>query len=1408
MFISGSSTSTGSFGDGRIAGRLGIQISGTPRGPIDVKGSAGSQGFYVSTYGTAVYLPTDIAHSGGGGTFDLQPRNFRLGTTTGGPVSIYPRFDAQLNLGTTDDTDLLVLSGSTKISGSSTSTGSFGHGYIDNKLGINTTTPQSSLEVFKTDNFAPISFHDGYYGYSLGGGYIPSDVNPNSNGMSLYMSSTQIYLDGLHGNTRFVFRAGGTEKFQITGNNVLFPLANQNISGSSTSTGSFGAIFNPGVHPNQTKLTFPDSTAHFESGYNSGYTAMHGTQITLYNSLGNAGGYLYANHTAANDYGIQLGAYYGSVAGIQLTAENGAHLYAHMTGSVFEFGSPVTSISGSSTSTGSFGRLEVLGGGNDTSIRIKGDNGSGGHVNNGNTYGIIDFDGLDDNGDYITGAQIKVAADSPTGAGDMPSRIQFFTRADGGSLTEAYKITDQQYHHWYGRGYIYGDTYVGAEDANSDAVHGNITISAGVNTGGSSHHRSAWLRLRNARQSGGRSFTDWIIGNFGSGGANAPLYIAQSAGMSGGSTWAQSSSIAFYPDAYDFKVETFRDLNVGVDDAGGNLKVYGDITATGDIIAENYIVSSSTTYMTTSFSAGSTAFGDSQDDTHQFTGSLNVTGSVFIEPNDGDITTAAKASLWLRGPNSGIKIQRHNSTNGYAHIYTDIVGTDYLYLRTGNTTAGGIAVDRIGDANVNPGNNSIQFGDGAYTKTFRRLGLTQLTMDNDITFTLPYNRNFIVSGSEIEFTPTEKVEITGNIEVSGEYSGNISGSSTSTGSFGKLESTTATFEDKGLDNYHIDIYHGDASGSKIESQRELWINSNAEMNFITDANGGDASERIWRFASDDKSNSWEPTRTYFKISAAENSAHAFAELFNNDNGSKVKLNSSGDSYFMGGDIGIGTTSPDEGLHLKSKNILFERASYDTGDQIQWKVGGNDRFTLRFDTTAGGLLFYNDGIAQNHLFLDRLEAHVGIGTTTPTSELTVQGDISASGDFHLDGTIQGATEIVGNLTASGSIMAKGTYNSNATYIEINPFGSNPFIASSTNTNAMKLMNLSGIMFERRNPDNNSFSRYHAYFEYSTGRSYFHGSTMIHTNSSVLDPGDPKALLHVSGGNFYLEGGNISGSSTSTGSFGDVEIAPNASGLAMIRPAGGVPNRSLKLEGSNSSNASFIRLRGPNTGYGSVDFQYGYDQTNSYLSFQQAGNERVRFSGLGKITATSIETTGLSNAGGNISGSAFSTGSFGRGHFASDLGIGTTSPSALIHGTGTNGTTLRLKNTSSALNYIHLENNANTGNFIQTNAGSIALNADAFGSSGDVRLMTGNSIRFKIDSSGHALPGADNTYNLGSSTARWANIHSADLHLSNEDTKGNEVDGTTGNWTIQEGEDDLYLLNRKNGKKYRFKLEEIK
>ena len=75
-------------------------------------------------------------------------------------------------------------------------------------------------------------------------------------------------------------------------------------------------------------------------------------------------------------------------------------------------------------------------------------------------------------------------------------------------------------------------------------------------------------------------------------------------------------------------------------------------------------------------------------------------------------------------------------------------------------------------------------------------------------------------------------------------------------------------------------------------------------------------------------------------------------------------------------------------------------------------------------------------------------------------------------------------------------------------------------------------------------------------------------------------------------------------------------------------------------------------------------------------------------------------------------------------------------------------------------------------------------------------------------GSLIPDTTDTYDLGSSSKVWANIYTGDLNLSNEaKEQGNDVDGTKGSWTIQEGSDDLFLINNNSGKKYKFKLEEI-
>ena len=75
-------------------------------------------------------------------------------------------------------------------------------------------------------------------------------------------------------------------------------------------------------------------------------------------------------------------------------------------------------------------------------------------------------------------------------------------------------------------------------------------------------------------------------------------------------------------------------------------------------------------------------------------------------------------------------------------------------------------------------------------------------------------------------------------------------------------------------------------------------------------------------------------------------------------------------------------------------------------------------------------------------------------------------------------------------------------------------------------------------------------------------------------------------------------------------------------------------------------------------------------------------------------------------------------------------------------------------------------------------------------------------------GSLIPSTNDTYDLGSSSKVWANIYTGDLNLSNEaKEQGNDVDGTKGSWTIQEGADNLYLINNNSGKKYKFTLEEI-
>lgn len=78
------------------------------------------------------------------------------------------------------------------------------------------------------------------------------------------------------------------------------------------------------------------------------------------------------------------------------------------------------------------------------------------------------------------------------------------------------------------------------------------------------------------------------------------------------------------------------------------------------------------------------------------------------------------------------------------------------------------------------------------------------------------------------------------------------------------------------------------------------------------------------------------------------------------------------------------------------------------------------------------------------------------------------------------------------------------------------------------------------------------------------------------------------------------------------------------------------------------------------------------------------------------------------------------------------------------------------------------------------------------------IANNSVTIaKFSFNNDLLPTADNSYDIGSPTARIANIYTGDLHLANE----------RGDWTVIEEEDYLSLRNNKIGKTFKIVMEAV-
>ena len=90
--------------------------------------------------------------------------------------------------------------------------------------------------------------------------------------------------------------------------------------------------------------------------------------------------------------------------------------------------------------------------------------------------------------------------------------------------------------------------------------------------------------------------------------------------------------------------------------------------------------------------------------------------------------------------------------------------------------------------------------------------------------------------------------------------------------------------------------------------------------------------------------------------------------------------------------------------------------------------------------------------------------------------------------------------------------------------------------------------------------------------------------------------------------------------------------------------------------------------------------------------------------------------------------------------------------------------------------------------------------------NINVWTENTAKYQF-TAGSFRPLSDNSYDLGDSSLRWRNLYTQDLQLSNKAKGGNDVDETWGDWTLQEGENDIFMINNRNGKKYKINLTEV-
>ena len=464
--------------------------------------------------------------------------------------------------------------------------------------------------------------------------------------------------------------------------------------------------------------------------------------------------------------------------------------------------------------------------------------------------------------------------------------------------------------------------------------------------------------------------------------AHGDVSIVAGAGLTGGGTIASNRTInvvggtGVTANANDVAIG--QDVADDADVTFASVTTTGNIVAQGDITAQNYIVSSSVTHMTSSIRSGSTVSGDTPaDDTHQFTGSLSISGSAT------DITntmTASLASIFLQ--NNGHFSSSLGTIKGFSAIDgTTITGTTFTGVSGSfsenlgvNTTTPAEALEVVGSVSASASGSFLN------VDVTDNLGVTGI-------FTLPNIANVsasiasaVAGGDDLgNHTATQDLDMDGNDifdvqHISG--SGNISGSlgnilGYKSGSFQQLDAnvvsassvqatsltglvgtaTQGTIDHDSLANFvaneHVDhsgvtITAGDGltGGGTIASTRTLAVGAGTGV--TVNANDVAIGQAV-ATTSNVKFN---------HISGSGNLSGSAGDILGYDS---LSIISSGS---FGTNLGVGTTTPAESLEVigavsasTSGSFLNVNAPHITATNIHGTIKTATQGTIDHDSLA-------------------------------------------------------------------------------------------------------------------------------------------------------------------------------------------------------------------------------------------------------------------------------------------------------------------------------------------------------------------------------------------------------------------------------------------------------------------------